>query len=598
MSTPRRLSPSVGPVAASFGVFGLAGLGFLPRAAENATIQWTLWITAALLGVGLLLAARRRPLIAEVVVRTPHWVQIFTQGSIYLYWGLYVDLVVRHVPLLVAQIVFAYLLDLLFSWWRRSRWQIGFGPVPIIGSTNLFLWFKDDWFYLQIVMIAVAFGAREVCRWRREGREIHIFNPSGIGLTVMSLAVLLTNSTTITWGEEIATTLNIPPYMFELLFVAGAVVQLLFHTTLVTASAALSLWAFGAVYHAVTGYWLFVDTTIPVAVFLGMNLLITDPATSPDGRAGKALFGAAYGLAVVPLWFGLPAVGQPAYFDKLLQVPVLNLLVPLFERAGRVVERWLPKRPLSPRQINLAWFACWTVGFAMMRPGLVAHPGADPAHWRAGCQAGDGRACEGLRFSLAGGCGRRRAETCFELAGIVGDKLSVAYDPAEARVLYDKGCALGHGPSCAALEPTVAAIAPDRAPTLERACTQGDGAACHALGTMLRTGQTGLPDLVGAADVLQKGCDAGSAAACADLGLMRLRGDGGPADPAAGARLHTRACDLGLALACGRLAILHLRGEGVERNHELAARYFAQACAGGDVGACMQVQRAQQPSKQ
>ena len=62
--------------------------------------------------------------------------------------------------------------------------------VPVVFSTNLFLWFRDDWFYLQFVMIAVGFAAKELIRWNKDGRRTHIFNPSSFALTIFSVSLL------------------------------------------------------------------------------------------------------------------------------------------------------------------------------------------------------------------------------------------------------------------------------------------------------------------------------------------------------------------------------------------------------------------------
>ena len=57
----------------------------------------------------------------------------------------------------------------------------------MIFSINLFLWFKPDWFYLQFLMVAVGFAAKELIRWDKDGRRVHIFNPSSFPLAVFSL---------------------------------------------------------------------------------------------------------------------------------------------------------------------------------------------------------------------------------------------------------------------------------------------------------------------------------------------------------------------------------------------------------------------------
>ena len=45
---------------------------------------------------------------------------------------------------------------MLLAWSRRDVYALGFGPFPIILSTNLFLWFKPECFYLQFLLVSVG----------------------------------------------------------------------------------------------------------------------------------------------------------------------------------------------------------------------------------------------------------------------------------------------------------------------------------------------------------------------------------------------------------------------------------------------------------
>ena len=114
---------------------------------------------------------------------------------------------------------------MLLAWSRRRDYILGFGPFPIILSINLFLWFRDDWFYMQFLMIAVGFMGKEYLRWQREGRRVHIFNPSAFALGLFSLVLILTNTTSLTWGQEIASTLTLAPNIYTFLFLIGLVVS-------------------------------------------------------------------------------------------------------------------------------------------------------------------------------------------------------------------------------------------------------------------------------------------------------------------------------------------------------------------------------------
>ena len=104
--------------------------------------------------------------------------------------------------MILAQLLFAYAFDMLLTWTRRDTYTLGFGPFPVIFSINLFLWFKPDWFFLQFLMVALGFAAKELLRWNKEGRRVHIFNPSSFPLAVFSLALLATGSSGITWGKR------------------------------------------------------------------------------------------------------------------------------------------------------------------------------------------------------------------------------------------------------------------------------------------------------------------------------------------------------------------------------------------------------------
>ena len=86
---------------------------------------------------------------------------------------------------------------------------------------------------------------------------------------------------------------------------------------------------------AFTGIYFFYDSYIPIAVFLGMHLLFTDPSTSPRTELGRIIFGVLYGLSTVLLYQMLGSLGMPTFYDKLLQVPLLNLSIQGIDRIAR-----------------------------------------------------------------------------------------------------------------------------------------------------------------------------------------------------------------------------------------------------------------------
>ena len=287
----------------------LAALCTLPSVRLNIVLMASIGGAAALLAAwaGWLYRAGRQgqwQLRLEVVLRKQHYLQACAQFSVMLYWGWYWGEVYRSMHLLAAQLLFAYAFDILLGWSRRRSYTLGFGPFPIIFSINLFLWFKPDWFYLQFLMVAVGFLAKEFIRWEKNGVRTHIFNPSSFPLGLFSLGLILTGSTDITWGADIARTFDLPPHIFLWIFLAGLPGQFLFGVTTMTMSAVIAVFGFGLAYHAVFGTYYFVDGFIPAAVFLGMHLLFTDPSTAPRSELGRILYGLLYGLGVFAL-FGL-----------------------------------------------------------------------------------------------------------------------------------------------------------------------------------------------------------------------------------------------------------------------------------------------------
>src|SRR5690349_20294357 len=189
-------------------VFGLVVLSQLPLLDQRPVVS------ASILGAaGVLLAwnvllfgvlRRGETVKLEIVLRRQHYLQAVLQGSLILYWGYYWREVYHAAPLIVAQLLFAYAFDSLLSWTHRRYFALGFGPFPIIFSITLFFWFKDQWFYWQFVMVALGFLAKEFLRWKRDGINTHIFNPSSFPLAVVSVFLLLTSTSDMTWGFLVA----------------------------------------------------------------------------------------------------------------------------------------------------------------------------------------------------------------------------------------------------------------------------------------------------------------------------------------------------------------------------------------------------------
>jgi hypothetical protein len=445
--------------------FGLAGIGLFPSLRGNPRVFWAFLGVALVLCVwdALLAATLRqgRKLSLEVVLRKQHYLQACAQGSVLLYWGWHWRPVYDHVPFIVAQLCFAYAFDMLLCWSRRDMYTLGFAPFPVIFSINLFLWFKPDWFYLQFAMVALGLAAKEMITWNKEGRRSHIFNPSSFPLAVFSIVLLATGTSDITWGREIASTQFYPPHMYLMLFLIGLPGQYFFGVTLMTMSAVVTTYLAGLLYFASTGIYFFYDSYIPIAVFLGMHLLFTDPSTSPRTELGRIIFGSLYGLMTVVLYQVLGSYGMPTFYDKLLQVPILNLSITAIDRLARssVLQKLDPARlgrTLSGRRRHLAFISIWAVVFVVMSAlqGVGdSHPGQWLPFWRQACEAGRPYACPYLADLQQNFCDRGSGWSCNE-AGLLhvalsrsGEDLRRA-DLAGAARPFTRGCDLGFEVAC------------------------------------------------------------------------------------------------------------------------------------------------------
>lgn len=445
------------PVAAAL---GLLLVSLQSRVQENpALLASTLGAAAGLLlWLGWQWLGMRRagasPAI-RLVARRQHYIQALVQGSVLLYWGYYWSPVYDHFWLLAAQLLFAYGFDALLAFSRRREYPLGFGPFPIIFSINLFLWFRDDWFYLQFLMIAAGFMGKEYVRWMRDGRSVHIFNPSAFALGLFSLALIATGTTGLTWGREIASTLTLAPNIYTFLFFAGLVVMSVFSITLVAGMAAVSLFALSGMYFAITGVPYFIDSEIPAAVFLGLHLLVTDPSTSPRTPLGKALFGILYGVGVFALYTLLGALGAPTFYDKLLCVPLLNLSVIAIDRAVKRIpsQSWamMWKAGWNPARANPAHMALWVAVFAgVSLAGHTdsRHTGDSVPFWQQACAESRLNACGRLLQLQATYCGDNSAWACNELGAHYREGRLVEADAELALAYFSRACELKSMAAC------------------------------------------------------------------------------------------------------------------------------------------------------
>ncbi|HEY4361140.1 MAG TPA: hypothetical protein VGN17_09235 [Bryobacteraceae bacterium] len=577
-----------------------ASFTLLPRVSESPRLTASFYGATGVLLAGLCalwwsVSRSGRTLAYEFVPRRVHWVQMIMHSSVYAYWGWYWREVYHEIPLILSQVVFLYVLDMLVSWSRRDKWILGFGQIPIILSMNLFLWFRDDWFYLQFVMVALIVFGKEYLRWKRDGQSTHIFNPSAFALFIASVILISTGTTPISWGTEISTTFNYPPHMYMEIFLLGLIVQGLFSVTLVTLSAAGMLYALNVFYTHTTGMYQFIDFNIHPAVFLGLHLLVTDPATSPRKNFGKVIFGAAYGASVFALvgW-----LGSLAFYDKLLCVPVLNLTVRALDRLSVAVNAWFARqswanlRPIhalstwTPQQANFGFMGIWVALFAFMfGTGFIGakHPGSDPAVWEQACQAGHTKGCRVLAQTLDVQCQHSVASGCFNLGTLLSDGKRLPREPVGAGRSFKQACDLGLDSGCASV---VAMVQSDGDSVLLDPCKRGEGKSCFMLGSLYYGGQGVARNLEYSAILFQQSCTAGFTRGCGQLGESYLFGEGVPTDIPKARQILESACDAGYGAGCFNVGIMHRQGIATPKNEALAQARFRQGCNLGYGQAC------------
>ena len=435
---PRRRAPAAAPPAWAgrpapalaklpLVLIGLLGACLLlPRVHEQAAMRWAFGGTAGALLVwqlALWAFARRRALVVEVVppVRQ-HYIQACVQLCLYAYWGWFwverlptgdVRPIYAQAPLIAAQVCYLYAFDALWAWSRGRAWRLASGPLPIVLSTNLFIWFRDDWFVWQFVMLTVGLLGKEFVKWHKEGRRTHVFNPSGFGLAVAASVLIATGNVDLTRAKDLATTIEEPALVFLFLFGLGLVVQWFFAVTLMTFAAAVTMVVINFAYTQATGVYLFASTNLPAAAFLGLMLLMTDPSTSPRSNLGRALFGVGYGTGYVVVFQALGAIGAPELFAKLFPVPILNVTVQWLDRlaragaTGRLEAKWQTAlRPVAMNRVHIGlwaatFFVLWGSGHIGHLQRDLPHPGDSIPFWRQALADGKPEAARKLAMVAA-----------------------------------------------------------------------------------------------------------------------------------------------------------------------------------------------------
>lgn len=598
----------------------LLSFALVPPARGNPSITWSLlgaagglWTWQAALWV--LGRRRERPFPVEFHPVQAHWVQACVQSVILLYWAWHVERVVAEFPLILSQIAFFYALDALLSWSRDRTWRLGFGPLPIVISTNLLLWFHHEWYFLQYLMLTTGALGKQFITWERDGRRTHIFNPSAFGQCVFAIFLIATGTTNaLTAGQEISITFE-APHMLLVIFLMGLIVQHLFQVTLMTVAAVLALALLNLAYTWITGVYYFVNLNIAAPIFLGVHLLLTDPATSPRSYVGRAMFGALYGCAYFFLYRILDVYGVPAFWDKVLPVPILNLCVPLIDRVARagtlgaLSARW--ERGSGTRRMNLLHMAAWSaVMAAFVATGFVGsrdHPGNSVTFWKRAYDEGKpyaGPSLVRLLRAHAEGGGSGAAYNELGLMHMTGYVLE--QDPARAAQHFATACGLRDAHGCANVaiqylfrrEMRSEADLALALELLEGDCDAGGGGhaqGCFLVGHAYETGRGRPQDRRRARELYLRSASSGNAYAVKGLARIALEAQDARADLTGVAAALSQLAAAGDPEAMWYLAYMHLAGIGATRSEAQGLSLLQRACRLGYADACRALQEPQLP---
>ncbi len=325
-----------------------------------------------LLAIGLLgswtLALLRRdrlewPALAPATAKFTHALPAILQVALFAYWSLYWSGVVAHLPVLVAQLLFAYAFDFLLAWSLRRPYGVSLGPVPIVLSTNLFVWFPPGQGMLYALVIAIALSSKALIR--SGGR--HVFNPSVLGITIVGMLCIVLHP--VLQYRDISHDFDRPPQMALVIVLLALVPQIRLGTAPVAVGAALSMVGTTLLVLSLTGYrggptpwwppWL-----------LAITLLAPDPATLPASSISRLLFGLLLGATFYVVSRALLFSTGTDFFAKIIPISMANLLVPSFDRAGeRLSARWPRLRSTAGGR---AYVATW-VGMSAVTLMLTHH---------------------------------------------------------------------------------------------------------------------------------------------------------------------------------------------------------------------------------
>jgi hypothetical protein len=416
----------------------------------------------------------------------------------------------------------------------------------------------------------------------------------------------------LTLGKEIAASFE-TPHMLIVIFLGGLIVQYLFQVTLMTFAAAATLVLAGLAYTAATGgLYLFVNINVAAPIFLGLHLLVTDPATSPRTNTGRVIFGVLYALGYIALFRILDQAEIPLFWDKLLPVPILNLCVPLIDRTvrsgalGRLERAW--ESALPPARMNVVHMGAWALFFiTLISTGFIEgpHRGNSIVFWKKAYAEGRPHAGHGLVMaagSLAEGDGVGAAYNelgliCMEGKLVKQNRPLAAHYFAKAAKLHDESGCVNVALQFLCLHERLSDADVESAfDQLESDCASvRRSRSCWIVGLAYETGRGRRFDGTRAIQAYeQSGIE--NLAACKGLARIALSGVAPGYDIRPVIPELIAAAQKGDAESFWYLGYMYSEGVGLKQSDEKARSMLGKACKLGAQGACDALRQATLPA--
>jgi hypothetical protein len=298
-----------------------------------------------------------------------------------------------------------------------------------------------------------------------------------------------------------------------------------------------------------------------------------------------------YGVGVFLAYGLLEWGGAPRFYDKLLCVPILNLMVPWVDRLAGALP--LAKVPgfsrlerLSANAQNLVCMGVWAALFVWMSATNFIgkdHPGLKIGFWEYACTAGLHNGCRNLTAIHVDNCSAGDTGACKRLADLTAGPASSSQTRLTQTRALAHACDLSDAQACFNLQRILDA---DGREQLEASCRAREAQSCYVLGSAHLMGIGFAPDLAQAFRYFSTSCDLGSGTGCSVLSDGYRLGVGMPKDLQRARLGYERACNQSYLPSCVALAAMLAQGEGVPQNVRRAQALLGETCLLGLAQAC------------